>query len=552
MTAAILNSQNDQPSNWRERTSTWLLGGPLAVLLGLLAVAQLASWAPQYLSWPWWSDHDAYATVAFGWHLGKLPYRDLLCNNFPGQIYVFYVLGRLFGWGWTPSIYLFDAALVAVLGGVLVLWSKRLWGSAIPGLVGWLSFAGYYFELDYSQTAQRDWQGPCFAVLGLLLLQIQPGRAGRIASAALLAAGLAFRPQVVFFAPAFLYAIVRDDGFKKLPNAGQFKILLEWFSSLALAFCIAFAPLLIAGVGGDFVQGVRKAGTGWNNGGLGTIVKGFLVEATNLKLWIVAAALGLVGAQSSARRYRGISAVWIVALLGVLFYRPLSPIQHAYLKHPLTLVWTINAAVVSGFIIHMRNLAPSLRLTSVLFVLAMQASGRPTFCNPDWAPIALKSLMAKQDPEPSPLGYRHNLSVQKAPPYHWRDYRNMLAYLRMNVSEGTHVANVLLRMPAVTGPVARLPVFPAESLEWLLVDPTDEFAFAQALSRDEDSVVVWAPNQVEVEPSFQLELLEPVVRKNYELEVRFGSIEVWRRKRDAVDASLPPKTHPQVVLDTHE
>jgi len=68
-----------------ERIAARVLNGPLTLaLLGLCGV-QLATWVPHYLTWPWFADHDVFATLAIGWEHGQLPYRDLIGNNFPAR-----------------------------------------------------------------------------------------------------------------------------------------------------------------------------------------------------------------------------------------------------------------------------------------------------------------------------------------------------------------------------------------------------------------------------------------------------------------------------------
>src|SRR5579883_1231760 len=85
----------------RERFAAWVLRVPLAWGVIGLCVLQLATWIPHFLTWPWIADHDVFATLALAWDSGVLPYRDLAGNNFPGTIYLFWVLGKLFGWGRT-------------------------------------------------------------------------------------------------------------------------------------------------------------------------------------------------------------------------------------------------------------------------------------------------------------------------------------------------------------------------------------------------------------------------------------------------------------------
>ena len=58
-----------------------------------------------------------------------LPYRDIRGYNFPGSIYLHWVLGKIFGWGCTWASYAVDAASLLLLGAMLAAWSRRLLGS---------------------------------------------------------------------------------------------------------------------------------------------------------------------------------------------------------------------------------------------------------------------------------------------------------------------------------------------------------------------------------------------------------------------------------------
>jgi hypothetical protein len=82
---------------------------------------------------------------------------------------------------------------------------------------------------------------------------------------------------------------------------------------------------------------------------------------------------------------------------------------------------------------------------------------------------------------------------------------------------------------AITGPANRLPVFPAESTSWLImIDASDEGLFASTLVQAADSVVVWAPDAPYERDEFPR--LKEAVRQFYEPDVRFGLIEIWKRK----------------------
>src|SRR4051794_40997536 len=184
-----------------ERGAAWLLNGPMTVALVALCGVQLATWVPHYLTWPWFADHDVFATLALGWEHGQLPYRDLAGNNFPGTVYLFWILGKLFGWGRTMPFWAVDVAFLLGLGATLVTWSRRRFGHCLPGVVGYATFLTYSLSLDFSQAGQRDWHGPFFMVEGLLLTDAYPGRWSRRFSALTAAIAFSIRPQVILFLP---------------------------------------------------------------------------------------------------------------------------------------------------------------------------------------------------------------------------------------------------------------------------------------------------------------------------------------------------------------
>ena len=113
--------------------ASWAFGRPLSVLLGLIVLVQVGSWLPHYLTWPYWADHDVFANAARAWDRGEKPYRDVRQNNFPGTIYLFYLLGKTAGWGRPSAFYALDSALLLALVGLLIAWSRKVFGRALPG-----------------------------------------------------------------------------------------------------------------------------------------------------------------------------------------------------------------------------------------------------------------------------------------------------------------------------------------------------------------------------------------------------------------------------------
>ena len=101
-------------------------------------------------------DHDVFSTLAFGWDSGLRPYRDLRENNFPGTIYPFWAVGKVFGWGRTAPVFAVDSAFVVDFGAVMLLWSRRRLGRFLPAVIVYALFLSYYLSLDYRNVIQKD------------------------------------------------------------------------------------------------------------------------------------------------------------------------------------------------------------------------------------------------------------------------------------------------------------------------------------------------------------------------------------------------------------
>jgi hypothetical protein len=494
---------------------------------------QFLTWAPNYLTWPWYADHDVFATTALAWEAGLKPYRDIYGSNFPGTTYLFWVLGKLFGWGKSPAFFAVDASMVAALGGLLCAWSVRRFGRSLPGLVGFGFFLGYYLNLDYSLVAQRDWQGPFLAVAGLLLLQAWPGRPARWLSALLVAAGLAIRPQAIFMAPAFAYEIWEGAKSEAIPGRAAALELFEWGALLALGLVLSALPLIQAGVFGDFFHALNlvRFGGSYHRMTVGRFASQMCIQFLQLKILIIPAAFLLLGTRDDLMLKRTLR-VLLLAFLCVLVYRPISPVGHAYLSHPLYLIWSILAALLAERVLGDGSLPAVLRLTLLLLVLGLGLVAKPRFSNPIGSIEAFSVLRTGEEPGPCPTGYAPNPEVVAAAHYEWRDYRDLLKYLRAHTNSDTRVANALKFVPAVTGPTARLPAFPAESVAWLrVVNAQDEETFARRLRESPNSVVVWSPAEKDLPlPISKLPLLTAEIERDYRFEARFGQIEVWRRK----------------------
>lgn len=513
-----------------DRFAAWVIRGPLLLALGGLCLLQLATWIPHYLTWPYWADHDVFATIAQGWDDGLLPYRDLRCNNFPGTIYLFWILGKAFGWGRTMPFYAVDAAMLVTLGGMLLVWSRRRLGGIVPGLVGYLTFLSYYLGLDYAHAAQRDWQGPFFAVVALLALQTWPGRAGRLGSALAMALAFSFRPQTVLFWPAMALAI--DESARRPGESVRKTVrgLWGWGIVFALIVAATFLPLLVAGVGRDFIQGVRLTAYGgsYNRVTPVSILMGWFTQVAPFRMSLVPVAIALLALRTDPANRR-LPLVWLAALGFGSLYKPLSPMPHSYLDIPLILIWAVSLAVLVHLVLTQARLLPSLQLTAILVILGLGTTARPDFCVVGPTLRTLASFRQGRLPEGTPPGYRLG-TVPTSGFYPWRDYKALIDHLKHQTRPETKVANILKGDPAVASPAARHSAFPVESMAWLrMLCPEQEDEFARILAQTEDSVVVWIPGEVGPDPKFKLDRLLAVVRKHYQPDVQFGAIEVWKR-----------------------
>jgi hypothetical protein len=504
--------------------------------LAFMFTAQLVLWVPTYLVRPWWGDHDVFATMAQGWDRGLLPYRDLIGNNFPGTIYLCWVLGKLFGWGNSAAFYAVDAALIISLVVVLVAWSLRRFGRALPGLLGAGAYLAFFLPLDFSQAAQRDGQAPVLAVIGLLLIEAWPGRLTRYASAFLLALGLTIRPQVAAFIPAYWLAIdetVRPSG---EASRSSFVAILVWTCVLAIFVPIGMVPLAVAGVFGDFVQSIKGVAYGSNYNkvsGFAEVAKRLALQFYQHRLLLIPPVAVFLGSRSLRAEDRRLALTWGLAFLGVAFYYPLSPGDHLYLHQPFWIVAAVFVAILTQLVLTAPGLTSTWRLSFVALLIGLVVTFRPDSMGRTPTLAAIRALRSGQPVATTPLGYEHPFPW--IPRYPWEDYVGLIAHLRSKTNAETRVANLVPGF-AITGPAARLPAFPAESANWItIVHPEDEPRFVEALVKTPDSVVVWDPAYTRElanpkDKPKKLSLLLETIPQLYEPSAKFGLLEVWTRK----------------------
>jgi hypothetical protein len=512
--------------------SARLLSGPATAVAGVVSLLFLATWIPHYLTWPWWADIDQFAVSAQSWSVGILPYRDQVDFDFPGPIYLHFVLGKIFGWGATVAFHAVDAGFVVILGVALAAWSRRLFGLALPGLVSFLTFLVMYLDFDFSLVAQRDWHAPLLVVLGLFALEVWPGRWGRVVSALALGLALAVRPHEILFLPAFAAAV--DEGVRHAgePWKKTIRPLVEWSLFLAGSVLLAFSPLIVAGTLDELWRALTSAREGPYN------VNTWFWFTDRLEIYFhergtigVLAAVVLLAVAGPAA-LRGPARTWALALLGAFFYKPISLWPHRYLDQPIALVWAINLALLVAWLMSTPRLMASLRLAAVAWMLACCVTGIPRFCDPARSLQAIGPLVRGEEPVAEPPGCLKQFASAQWPSdrYRWEDYRAVLVYLRRSTPPQMRVANLLWNVPypAVNGPTGHLTPFPAAGgyIHLWMVDPSLIDEYVAILTQSKDLLVVWSPGKKN--PFFPK--LDGAVRAAYRPLARFGAIEVWHHK----------------------
>jgi hypothetical protein len=294
---------------------------------------------------------------------------------------------------------------------------------------------------------------------------------------------------------------------------------------------MVFAPVVAAGIAGDWVRGLRVPiyGGPYSTATPLGAIKVFLNQLLDWRTDIPLAATLLLAATSKGRVGR-MAFTWSLAWLGVLLYRPLHPVQHSYLLHPVLLIGSITWALAVSWIVSLRWLARPVTVVAVALVAYELTPVLPWMCSLDACVQGALALAKREMPIRPPPGCLQAFASQAR----WDDYRAVLGYLRRATGSKTFVANVLNRFPweSINGPVGRLSPFRVESgicwLSWLKIDLDPEFA--PNLLDPTDVVVVWEPAQMEVDPAMRLERVVAVIREHFKPEARFGKVEVWRRK----------------------
>ncbi len=512
----------------------------------LLILVLTASWLPHYLNWPLWPDSHAYASLAIGWDQGIEPYRDVATFNFPGQIYLFWLLGKTFGWGHTWPFYSADAALIGTVGILMIVWSRRVFGERLSGMIGFLALAVALMDLDISQAGQRDWHSTAFVIISLLILQCGKSRFRIVWSAIFFAVGFVFRPHVVLFGPAIITALALDQYDPVRKDLKPFiRACLLWGTVFALGMVAGFLPLIRNGLFGSFLEDLKIARHGGSYAGmtLRTAIILFLAKLV-MREYLLLIVSTLTLAFRSGRESVRIALPWTVALIFALSYQSVHPISHDYLMLPMKTIYAVNLAILAALVrksLGGETLAAA-GMSAVVVFLALNKW--PDECSPRAALLATKAYLSGTSDTEVPHGakrYFHPGEVdidQRRSGYPWADYLATIEYLKAHTSQKTHVAGAFKRhpYPSLNGPTGRPSPWPGEGgTTFLLVLGLEkEEAFIRSLlDSPDDTVVVWVPGERAEADRVDFRQLDKTIQEHFAPEASFGIFQIYRRKPDS-------------------
>lgn len=521
-----------------EAFAEWVLAGnrPTIAVSALVAIV-LASWAPHYLTWPYWTDHDVIATLALGWDQGRLPWRDQFGFQFPGEIELYWVLGRVFGWGWSLPFYAADLALLGALLTTVAVSCRACLGRWLPGLTACLSIIGYYVMLSFTLSGQRDWHAAELVAMSLMLLTLGGPWWTWIASSLLYAVAMAIRPHAVVFLPAIGLALF----FPPRGASAGWKGALIWLIGAGLGFLAMFSPVLLGGLLDDFLRAldtVSHSGEFYGGGSLARSWKlfaGELQDTWTLTLGAMLAGLTWLGPSQASRR---LAAIMLVVNVCVLLYRPMHPVDHNYLTQPLALFQALAVVVIADAVtcdFAATRFTVLVRLATLVLLFDLALPWYSPHCSFPAVLPAIQSLATRTAPAESPPGSIRSFPDTRAlgSAYTWNNYVLALDYLRDHTGPTTPLANLLTHFPypsmnAMVGRVSPLPIETISLVSWF---PDIDFdpRIAHALEASPDAVVVCDAEYVEGNLGRRLKLTRETLDRCYIPIVRFGEIQIRRR-----------------------
>ena len=525
-----------------ERALTGLVLAATAVLVAL--------WLPNYLRWPLYWDTEHFAQMAREWDAGLArPYKEFLSYNWPGQLYLCWAGGKLFGWGKSSAVNAMDVLLLAGFSVCILAWSRRCFGRVLPGSVALLGLVTFYLNCSFLLAGQRTWQAALLAAASVMVAQAARNGFGLAASGALLSAAMIFRPDMAVWGAGAVGAVV----LQARSIRGAIRPLATWASGAAAGLLLAFAPLLAAGIFGDFLRafGAGSKGKFYDPDDVHaqSIVASLrdlphyeCLRPYDMRLFLVVIpalwALAFWRGSTAARAYL---AAWVATAAVVAVGAFAMPYFIGYLVLPVLVALYLSTAPALAALGGEFRKSPALGLTLTVLLGLLFVPGLPAYCTPGLAWETARAVVTRTHVESAPVFHREGYPEGDLR-QRWADYRECLAYLRDGLPKGTTVVNALdpfgdyagltfvyssKRRSGAETTALIVPSFPTTLFDRMIRKTAD----------DPRTAVVVASGQIAAHPPgaptpprkidrWQATLVQ-TLRERYQPARRFGGLEVW-------------------------
>jgi len=513
-----------------------LLRLPFQWILCIIMALWFLLWAPHYLYWPWWMDLEHFSVSAHAWDQGIKPYRDLIDFNFPGPIYIMWMLGKLFGWDHPMAANFLDVMVCVGLSCLTIRWSKRVFDSSTAGLIGCFLMARYYMSLDASRVMQRDWYVIALGIGMLMVTQITTLRNKNLFTGFILAVAFVIRPYAILLLPPLIVSILLENWGQRLKIEIALKqvVLSGLVSSMVL-----WSPLVFHGIADDFFREIFRELMYGNYDPEGreafhwTVYNQIATKVVFSAFCTVVPTLYLLRNDRCKLR---LILPWVVMFVSMVFYKPLCPVMHAYTEIPLEMVAGLMLGIFWGVFENYQGVSYRFKVSLIGFWTWFFLPAFPEMLSVSSSREALVSMVSSKGLEKSPPGWAGHLKDRNNIPrsYFWQDYQSALEFIGEETSSDVRIVNFIRKQPFPTfnGPTGRLTLWPCgEGIQWLRwVHPELELEFANALKSQVPSIVIWNDREEMSKVAIKYPLIDQLIRREYEPVARFGQIDIWKRR----------------------
>ncbi len=463
----------------------------------------------------------------------------------------------------TPALHLLDDALLIGFFIATVFWSRRVFSSSWPAVIGTTFIVGRLFETRFVELSDRDWYAAMFAFMGVLVAGAFESRRAAILGGTLWMISLQFRPQTVLLLPCLALArlsLFQNDrpGMRDVRKA-----IVDNAIGLAIGFVLVNVPLwLMGGFPAYYVDTflfMKKGGHGGETN-VALILRNFAALCTrqhDLSYVLMYPALIFLCAWCRARLVLWLLTA-IFSLLATTVWASVNPVVLWYHEFPMFIAEAIALGTIVGCMLSLSpNRHEPVCMLGLAFgfslaywsnpVISVQGSVRETLAqlrNHDYSPISVSSKFA----EFPPLIWEMDRKAK----------RDMYEFLKTTVDSETIPFEKIdidnqtfpyhpfyLRNPGVVGDQMTWTNVVGELIAWHLKAKSDKgfLTFLDRLKSNSDGYLMWIPRQAKSDRirfgnhdiTEEMRKLFETIRTHYEPVARFGEVEFLRKKMAGTD-----------------